>query len=234
MSGESAPAEFGSFLEGLRGQGVDSSGRFTLDPKRARELLQRFQLKAPGYCLLHLVSFMVGAGLPTIRVAGEKNLLIQAPGLRLDEEWVRAPLSNLFGSRRKAHLTELAIGVHTTLGVEGTHLWIRGAELETHWWGDEHESGSRGGRTDAEFELKLAEPVKRAGLELLREHFRASPVPIEIDGEPICAPMEIPPGSLEVIWQHPDYPISLGPPTGARYRFRPRGSSLGSLSSGVC
>lgn len=216
---ENAPAEINSFLDELRGQGVDSTGRFTLDPKRARELLQRFRLKDPGYCLLHLVSFLVGAGAPKIELGTSKSLTLTAPGISLDEEWVRAPLSNLFGSRQRTHLTELAIGVHSALGVEGTRLFIRSDRLETRWQGEEHDSKVLEFDSPAQIELQIKEPVKGSAIELLQEHFTHCPTPIFIDGEAVCAPTEIPPGGLEVVWQHPDYPLLLGPATGGRYRF---------------
>ncbi|MCA9795794.1 MAG: hypothetical protein KC910_28500, partial [Candidatus Eremiobacteraeota bacterium] len=69
----SGPTNQPDSIETMLGQyreagSVDSEGRFTLDPRRARELLREFQLAQPEFYILHLLSYAVAAGADSIEV----------------------------------------------------------------------------------------------------------------------------------------------------------------------
>ena len=216
--GDNPPKEFRAFLEQLKGE-VDSSGEFTLDPLRARALLSNFQLPSPSHYALHMVSFLVGIGAPKVEVEVGADKAIFSGQALLDERWVKAPMSCLFGGTKNRFLEELAVAVNSVLG-HATGVILRSGLCESCW-----SEGSSENHT-------LAEPAEGCQIEisferrdafeeeqLIREHFALCPVPVFVNGRPVPGDDLAKPGSLEVIWENPEHPFPLGPRMGTRHRF---------------
>ncbi len=111
-------------IDELRGEGVvDSKGRFTLDPERAREKMRRFQLADPRRYVLELVQAAQLRGASTIdfRIdADDMVMCFDGRPFRADE------LENLYasifadgdGSDDLRALRQLALGINAAMGME--------------------------------------------------------------------------------------------------------------------
>lgn len=161
----------------LNGGELDSQGRFTMDPRRARELLREYSLPEPHLYALSLVSFLVGAGARAVRVQAEaERLEIIGEGLVLPRELLANPLEGLFSGREQPALRELALGMNAALaGAASVSL----------------RSGGREGRYGLEFVVGefpgeetgfVVEQRPTRELEAIAQAFRECPVEVWVQG----------------------------------------------------
>lgn len=207
-------------LDDYRQNGVDSEGHFTIDPRRARELLKQFQLPEPAHYVLHIVSFLIGAGATSVSVSSSRGgLLFEAPGALVAEETVRNPFSVLLGKESRAHLSEFALGLNTLLGQGGAR-----AELSFDRWTGKYEPNSINVRNIPVTTMLTITTSPRLGgkgqdreLELIKEWFSNSPVPIKLNGATLASSRsenaEI---GLEIFLRNSKYPLALRPDSGNR------------------
>lgn len=206
-----------ALLESLREQGVDSEGRFTLDPARARELLEQFQLPDPAYYVLHLMSFLVGSGAREIKVSSNRSeLRFEAPGASAHQELLANPFSALLRSGAEAYQAELALGLNAILGQSDGRATLRHDKWTARY-------------TPQSIELEEAEQVavqplvitcsprcsrqgKDRELELLKQSFQWCPVPVKINGTSLPYPVsDYPPEGLQILLHNPDFPVLFEP-----------------------
>lgn len=205
-----------SFLEGLQRDGdFESIGRFTLDPAKAREKLQKFQLVEPHAYPVHLVAAAVASGATRI------DLQVDADDLRLDFDGRAFPaeemenlFASLFASERHPgliRLQELAIGLNAALvarprsiDVEswnetgGIHLRLSPdrERLERVRPGPPGDLSTRihvrqrlGLKTVLRFLSKRTPPEESA----VRQRCGLCPVPLRLNGELLSSPLVVPP-----------------------------------------
>ena len=197
-------------IDEYRQDGVDSEGHFTLNPARGKELLEKFQLPEPALYVLHILSFLIGAGATQILIKSSKaGLQIQAPGAVASEEAVRSPFSVLLKNSAEPFRSEWAMGLNTLLAQpEGKAQLTSGCCSGTYTGGsiefEELEETST---------LQISLWPRMEGereLELVREHFKYSPVPIKIDGISLAKKRYFKPlVGLEVHLKNGRYPLVL-------------------------
>ncbi len=185
-------------IEELLEQGQkESSGRFTLDPRRARELLRQWQLAEPHHYVLSLVSALVGLGAKSIRVlASTEAVELRAEGVELNQELLRHPLQALFQKESSPAERELAMGINAALGWEGARVRLSGSG----WLGDYQAS---------EFHLREDAGQDRSGAVLtvarrgdpkletqaLKSAFRHCPIPLWLGERQVSSPLPELPGA---------------------------------------
>ena len=169
-------------LDEYRQDGVDSEGHFTLNPARAKELLERFQLPEPSLYILHILSFLIGAGATQILIKSSKaGLQIQAPGAVAGEQAVRSPFSVLLKSTAEPYRSELAMGLNTLLAQPGGKAQMSCEQCSGTYTGQNIEVEELA--ESSPFQMSLWPRMEgERELELIRENFEYSPVPIKIDG----------------------------------------------------
>ena len=115
----------------LQQQGeLDSSGRFTLDPARARQLLRDCQLSQPHHYILCLVSCLVGFGATSIRLDTNKGRVqLVGQGVSLPQEVVANPLDRLFSGQGQPADRELAIGINAALAYPTARVTLTTGEF---------------------------------------------------------------------------------------------------------
>jgi len=211
--------EFDELLGELRGDGVvDSTGRFTLDPEKARAKMRRFLCADPRRYILELVQAAVLRGASTIDVELDADDM----WMRFDGRPFRAEeLANLYGSLfaseqagddRRA-LRRLALGINAAMGMDPKHVRIRSRDVMMEL----HSDGADVIEVCAEPQAGTVIHVRkrpRPGIVLdffrdrlgrlgeerhLRERCAFSRIPISLDGEVISN------GHLEV----PDALVSV-------------------------
>ena len=169
-------------IEELLQQGQkESSGRFTLDPVRARELLRHWQLAEPHHYVLSLVSALVGLGAEAVELSCDKQVVqLQGRGLRLADELLHHPLQALFQSDSSPASRELAMGINAALAYPESQVFL--------WSG----SGLCGDYRPAKFRVQELPPpesrtacieVRRRGdpaleVDELRRGFSYCPIPL--------------------------------------------------------
>lgn len=198
-------------LEAHRLEGVDSEGQFTLNPARARELLEQFQLPDPAHYAMHITSFLIGAGAGTIEISSYRShLQFKAHGVSLDESTIRSPFSVLLRGRSEPRLAELALGLNTILGQKGGEVVFTLDSWKARY-------------TSQSIEVTSIEPVDhltlickpRCGgrdreLDLIDQAFRWSPVPITLNGVSVPEPRTRESARGLQIWLHnPEHPIAV-------------------------
>ena len=194
-------------LDNLQEQAeLDSSGAFTLDPARARELLRNSQLANPHHYILCLVSALIGFGASSLRVTqSNTGLRIQAPGAVIAPELMANPLGGLF-SRSQPALREWAVGVNSVLGLSGASLVVDSSNgRQGRYQGDHYQvketAASEPPRTEMQILRQLSNRTPWS-LELaaLVSEFRHCPIDLDIDGVRISQPIQVPAASW-TIWQ---------------------------------
>lgn len=173
-------------LDDYKQSGVDSEGHFTLNPIRARELLEQFQLPEATHYLVHLVCFLVGAGAKGIAISSTRSQIrLEASGARVEKETLASPFSVLLRGGAEPHLAELALGLNTILGQDKGY-----AELRYDRWCANYSPSkievSEGSPTNLLTIVagpRLESQGKDRELELIRELFRWCPVPIRFNGQ---------------------------------------------------
>jgi hypothetical protein len=109
---------------------VESRGDFTLDIKKARDKLRRFQLLSPHLYVLELVGAAVSGGAREIEVTTTaEGIRFVMPGMK---PYSRSELINLYShlflsqtDRKNDRLRQLAICINSALGLDPEHIEIR-------------------------------------------------------------------------------------------------------------
>jgi hypothetical protein len=190
------------FLEGLQQQGAhESSGRFTLDPRRARELLRNCQLAEQHHYILCLISFMVGMGARGLRLeCSPDRVELIGEGLVIPREILANPLEGLFSARPNPALRELAIGINSALGYAQATLQLRSSDgyqgLYTNqafdcqpWPGEDKQE------TCCTLQRR-ADPQKE--IEAVSRFFNFCPLPLTVQGKALSAALEPPQNCLAI------------------------------------
>jgi tetratricopeptide (TPR) repeat protein len=165
------------YLDRLQGQAqVDSSGVFTLDPLRARELLRDFALLEVEDSCLCFVSALIGLGATSLKVEQKgKVLVILAEGAHLSRELLANPLRGLFLRPSPAAERELALGLNACLAQ--ARVQISSGEWVAHCSDSQFSVQARApGPTRLQVE-GLAYDLKR-----LSQHFAGSPAELTVQG----------------------------------------------------
>ncbi len=183
------PAE--QMLAELKNEGrLDSQGRFTLNPSRAREMLARFQLESPAHIILHLVSHAVAQFAQTIRVdSGRGELRLEHDGSHLGYEVLENPLGALLSDHRdQVAPRELAIALNTLLAEADNQV-----EILSGGWALSLSQQSQEFRPVPVSET-TNRLVVRSKLSLLEpktlEALRYCPAHLVVDGQTVSAPFD--------------------------------------------
>jgi len=205
-----------ALLDNLREAGVDSEGRFTLNPARARELLEQFQLPDPAYYVLHLMSFLVGSGARELKVSSSRSeLRMEAPGASINKESLANPFSVLLRSGAEAYQAELALGLNAILGQSGGRATLR-YDRWTARYTPQSVEVEEAEQAVPSMTIACSPRCSRQGkdreLELLRESFRWCPVPVRINGNLLPDPSSTYPAEgLQILLHNPDFPVFCEP-----------------------
>ena len=204
-----------SLLDGLRRDGVDSEGHFTLNPIRARELLEQFQLPDPAFYILHIMSFLVGCGARAVHVSSTRSQLrFEAPGAQIDQETMASPFAVLLSSKASPHQAELALGLNTILGQKGGEALLNYGRWSARYTPDDIkvEEGSAAEVLTMVCKPRCCGSGKDRELELLDQSFRWCPIPVKINGLSLPDPSVVyPTGGLQIFLKNPEHPILAGP-----------------------
>lgn len=166
---------------------LDSQGRFTLDPVRARELLRQYVLPNPRHYVLNLVSFLIGMGASSVSLqAFSDRLEIRGAGLVLPREILQNPLEGLFSAQRQPVLRELALGLNAALGLAPTIL-LRSGHCEGRY-GKEFVIGEFPGDETA----LIVQTPPNGELEALAGCFSECAVDVTVQGKKINSPQRPP------------------------------------------
>lgn len=181
----------------------DSQGVFTLDPRRAEELLRQLQLAAPHHYILALLAALVGLGATRLDLeVAEGGLKVTAPGASLDPQALANPLAALFSSDSTPALRELAIGVNSGLRYPGALFslvsWTQDEAIEA-----QYRAGSYSTQPLSEcprgqglclrfFYEKSGQKRFAPEFESVRQAFRHAPLPIVVEGQQVSGPVPVP------------------------------------------
>ena len=195
-------------LEELRQAGVDSEGQFTLNPARARELLEQFQLPDVAHYLLHLCSFLVGAGARAIHLEPKRSgLLLEAPGAKIDEQSLRSPFSVLLKSSAEPQLGELAIGLNSFLSLDKAVVKMSYQSLSGTYKRDAIEVDDLSNEvSDLSIMLQPRIPKER-DIQMLAHHFRFAPIAIKSKGITLNPAFDRNDVAFEFHIKNDDYPL---------------------------
>jgi len=199
------------YLEDLQQQGLrDSSGQFTLDPRRAKEFLRDCQLREKHHYVLCLVSFLIGQGARSISLDSYPDRIeIKGQGITLDREILANPFEGLFASQGRPALRELAIGINSALIYPQSRMLLRSSDgIQGHYQGDQFKCEAWEGLDLQEVHCTLwRKGEARLEPEATAQHFACSPVPLTVQGNPLpssipnpdnCLVLEILPGRPQV------------------------------------
>lgn len=182
---------------------VDSEGRFTLDPRRARELLREFQLAQPEYYILHLVSYAVAAGAQLIEVGvGDQSVSLTHDGELPTLGELESPFSALLSNDHQRHAQrEFAIALNSLLANPDNDLRLTCPGAEGGWLAfysakeqrvEPLTKPTRGLRIEIFRSLQRSQRAQ-AEVDLLREHFKYCPAEVRVNGRAITESLS--PGS---------------------------------------
>ncbi len=200
------------FLDHHKGSGFDSSGQFTINPERARELLKNFQLPDPKQYLIHLVCFLMGARVSKIDIEMQSDhLLITSPDGLADPQALANPFAVLLRKSDEPYLKEFAIAVNTVLTHPDGRVRIHNGEIRADY--------SNEGITEATVEpidgfvVRVTYPpsLKNQGQHqiMLEEAFCLAPVPVCFSGNQVNQPLASCDSGLEMMLGNQDLPLPL-------------------------
>jgi len=177
------------------------------------QTLDQLQLSEPAEYLLHLVSFLVGAGAEKIEVFSSRSALrVEATGVEVDPKTVNNPFSVLLKSGHEPHLSEFALGLNTLLGLKSGRADLRVGELKARYTSQLVEVENVG--EVARGLILVTGPRVGGGereLELLTREFRWSPIPVKVNGQSLPGPqVRASRSALEVFLHNPEYPLTVG------------------------
>lgn len=134
--------EIGDLLQSLASEGrVDSTGGFSLDPKKALEKLQERRFENPFFYVLKLVQSAVSGGARRVDIeANSQAVKLRYDGCGLEADSMMELFGFLLdetGRREIRHLKHLAAGVHGSLAVSPRRLEVESWDGEQgfrHKW----------------------------------------------------------------------------------------------------
>lgn len=194
---------------------MDSEGHFTLNPLRARELLEQFQLPEPAHYVLHIMSFLVGCGARTIQVSSTRSQMrFEAPGAEVDRETMASPFAVLLSNKALPYQAELALGLNAILGQKGGEAVLSDARWSARYTAEsiEVDEASNSGPLTVVCKPRLSRGGKDRELELLDQGFRWCPIPVKVNGLSLPDPtLAYPSEGLQIFLKNPAFPILGGP-----------------------
>ncbi len=198
-------------LDQYRGSQIESKGMFTLDPQRARELLGRFRLKHPDEYILHLLSFLIGAGSTSVNVDLSDSFVttLIGAGAVVDEDIIRSPFAAFARSGTEPHLAELGIGLNAFLSATDRRVELGSANLVSTFQGCEVKILDS---TESKAGIRILcrrsdKPRSRQEEAFIRRSFRWSPISIFVGEEDITVPVGDGPSVFELHLHNEKYPL---------------------------
>ncbi|MCA9796946.1 MAG: hypothetical protein KC910_34285, partial [Candidatus Eremiobacteraeota bacterium] len=211
-----APAE--SYLESLldeyrTGGAVESSGSFTFNPERARELLARYRLEKAEQYILPLVASLVAGGATYVRIhQHERTLTFEADTHRLEESQCVGLYSYLLDNRNE-QVRHLALAINAARSLELEQLSYEQADLRVDFLPETPTVKKQQGQGPTVVRLErhkkgfFARSTPAPERDLLARHCAYAPIPIELDGRCLSGPIRLTDG---LAWRHlhnPDLPL---------------------------
>lgn len=215
--------ELSSYLKQLAGDQVESAGSFTVDVRKARDKLKRFQLTDPHEYACHFVAAAVARKVTRVDITIDADDLIMTaaePVFSRDElEGVFTSLLSSERDQQNLALRELAIGLNAALGFDPTYIHVDcGKHRLVLAQGNEeirplaeesplriHVRERLSWRTVKKFWGNL-KGLPQEGQALLRRCSYA-PVQLSVNGEPTSSPVDLGPNLGVLAWRHPDFPL---------------------------
>ena len=209
------PDHLQQYLRGLNREGVvDSHGRFSIDPVRARQKMSRFRYPVPTHYILSLIRALVlsrPSGIDVVVDAG--NVTLRFDG----EEWADQQLELLYGALLEDHpggdesrLRHLAAGVQGAITAGARHIDITWSPCgRTHRFlpGQLEPQLAQGpGRQNMQHPFSI-HIKRRLGLDLVRRKLQSAPLaevlaitqncglcplPLTVNGHPVERPRDLP------------------------------------------
>lgn len=172
------------------GAQLESSGRFTVDFRKAREKLAKFQLARPSDYVLKLMQAAVLAGCREVQISLRNELVVQLPGWsKSDLQQVAEGLCNPLGSDSFTPAGCLLIALNAALAQGGKgYLFLTDEEGQSKALTvDAHDMKlepltTRHKGPYMEIRLDLPKRDRGAEMEALRTRCRYLPLPILVDG----------------------------------------------------
>lgn len=211
-----APAE--SYLESLldeyrTGGAVESSGSFTFNPERAREMLARYRFEQPEQYILPLVASLVAGGASYVRIKQhDRTLTFEADTRRLEEDELTRLYSYLLDNRNE-QVRHLALAVNAARALELETLVLEQAGLRVDFLPETPSLARHQGQAHTVIRLErrkkgfFARSTEAPERNLLAKHCHYAPIPIELDGRCLSGPIRLTDG---LAWRHlhnPDLPL---------------------------
>lgn len=205
------------FLDRHQEGTFDSQGAFTIDPAKARQKLQTFQMPNTMDCMLKFVQAGVALGSRRIAFHVESSRvkvvlygLVRLPELKDWPTLLENPLG--FGSRAESHL---AVGIVASFRLFKSLQWkqpgggLRITDKEVTWFRIEGKN-----RETASLELEKRSAGTKLNWEWVENRCRYAPIPIELDGVDIRAPEWLPSPLLLDAYLPPTETSRMGIPFG--------------------
>lgn len=161
-----SPIQLEDLLTELKQEGrLDSSGKFSLDLKRAGSKLEKFRLQNQYYYVLQLVQAAVAGGATQVEVdSNNQRVRVSWNGQIPDREELLELFGYLFEETERAevrHLRHLAAGVNTAVAIGARRIWLEcwngQAGFRHSWasggWQQEDGVGGEPGRPEVRFSL---------------------------------------------------------------------------------
>lgn len=207
-------------LHDYRQDGVDSEGEFTLNPIRARELLEQFQLPEPAHYAVHMVSFLIGAGAKGIYASSSRDQIrYEAAGAEMEFSTLKSPFSVLLQSGAKPHLSELALALNTILGQPESTVEIFFGEWRAVYTQNDIqvEDAPNTELLTIVVHARFGPKGEDRELRFIQEAFRWAVIPIAVNGKRIHQALQSHQDEgLEIHLQNREYPLILGNNVGHR------------------
>jgi hypothetical protein len=220
----------------------DSTGRFSLDRRRAREKMRKFQLVEPHYYVLELIQAAVAGGATFIDIYQDADdFIITFDGRHYTREDLENLYSSLFVSQKDLSLErfrELAIGINSAQALgpsfirvssgdySGTvELLIRPGQEDAFVVAEEAVRGTRihvrekvSWKVASRFLSRYVASKIPSEEKLVRERCLFSPVPVKINGVLVNPPegMTLPDSFCQVSFETEGFRGILGIPRGHR------------------
>lgn len=174
---------------------VDSEGRFTLDPRRARELLREFQLAQPEHYILHLLSYAVAAGAEHIEVGvGDQSVSLTHDGQLPTMAELESPFSALLSNDHQRQAPrEFAIALNSLLANPDNDLRLTCPSAEGGWlafYSPKEQRVEPLAKPPQGLRIEIFRSLPRSQraqveIDVIRDHFKYCPADIRVNGRPI-------------------------------------------------
>lgn len=197
------------------GGSVDSSGRFSLDPRLAAEKMARFRLADPRCYVLNLAASGVAAGANQLTFSGgHQQLRFEHDGLPPDRDGLALlPEALLVSPRPSPHLWELAAALHAVRALSPAEVTMHSPEGSLRLRGNQVEIGPGTGSFACQVRLGLQPKFWKRLFQtdvpeftLLGQRCLHSPIPIETPQGQVNRPWHQPRDQEPLCWCRHDAP----------------------------